>query len=307
MTGNGTTAGGFPAAWIAVDWGTSNVRAWAMGAEGAVLARAGSDDGMGRLKPDEFEPALLRLAEPWLGAGVTPVIACGMVGARQGWTEAAYRAVPCAANGGDLTRAPCKDARLDVRLIPGVMQDDPADVMRGEETQIAGYLAATPDFDGVLCLPGTHTKWVRISAGEIVSFQTFMTGEIFAALSSGTVLRHSVTTDGWDQDAFVQAVGDAMSRPESFAARAFGLRAAGLLHGMGAETARARLSGLLLGAELAGARPYWLGQRVALIGAPKLTGLYAAALAAQGLDAEQVDGDPLSLAGLGAVYLAQRG
>ena len=79
--------------WIAVDWGTSNLRAWAMGPEG-VLAHVSSDEGMGKLSRDAFEPALLRLLEPWL-SGPTTVIACGMVGSRQGWCEAPYRTVPC--------------------------------------------------------------------------------------------------------------------------------------------------------------------------------------------------------------------
>ncbi|MAQ84237.1 MAG: 2-keto-3-deoxy-galactonokinase [Maritimibacter sp.] len=290
--------------WIAVDWGTSHLRAWAMtGPE--IRASAHSDDGMGRLSPEAFEPALLALVEPWLRPdGATPVVACGMVGARQGWVEAPYRAVPCAPAGGNgMIRALVHDDRLDVRIIPGLSQASPADVMRGEETQIAGFVAANPDFDGILCLPGTHTKWAHISAKEIVSFRTFMSGEIFALIAGQSVLRHSVTTDGFDDDAFLEAVSESLSRPESFAARAFSLRAGSLLDGLAAETARARLSGWLIGMELAAARAYWLGQPVVLIGAPALSGLYAKALQAQGLTPVTADGDAMTLAGLAAAHL----
>lgn len=292
--------------WIAVDWGTSNLRAWAMGAGETPLTMLSSPKGMGSLARDDFEPALLALVEPVLKPGVTTqVICCGMVGARQGWFEAGYSAVPCKAPGGDAAvQVPDTDARLDVRILPGVRQDKPADVMRGEETQIAGILHDDPRFDGVLCLPGTHTKWAHISAQEIVSFQTFMTGEMFALLSSQSVLRHSVQSDDWDEAAFADAVDQAMTRPQSIAARLFGLRAESLLSGLSAASARARLSGFLLGLELAGARPYWLGQRIMLIGDGRLSNLYKSALATQGAMAEVADGDRTVLRGLVAARAA---
>ena len=288
--------------WIAVDWGTTHLRAWAMGGGNEVLDLANSDDGMSKLKPSDFEPALIRLVAHWLGAGKTPVIACGMVGARQGWTEAPYRAVPCAAQAGDLISAPCADPRLDVRIIPGVKQTNPADVMRGEETQIAGFIAKNPNYDGVLCLPGTHSKWVHISASEIVSFRTFMTGELFDLLGTGSVLRHSIAPKGWDQEAFLAAMSETLSRPEQIAARLFSLRAESLLNNQDPETARARLSGLLIGMELAAAKPYWLGQLVAVIGAAVLTRTYASALKELGAVPSVAEGSAMTQAGLISAY-----
>ncbi len=290
------------AAWIAVDWGTTHLRAWAMDTAGAVSAAASSDDGMGRLSRDGFEPALLALIDGWLAPDrVTPVVVCGMAGSRQGWVEALYRGVPCTPlDSGGFASSPCRDPRLQVRIIPGLKQATPADVMRGEETQIAGFLAGDPEFDGVLCLPGTHSKWVRISAGEVVSFQTFMTGEMFALLADHSVLRHSVTTEGWDDAAFAAALDDALSRPDRIAARLFTLRAETLLQGLAPEAARARLSGALIGIELAAARPYWLGQAVAIIGAKGIGAAYATALGRQGAAPRLLEGDPLTLAGLSA-------
>lgn len=287
-------------AWIAVDWGTSNLRAWAMGPDG-VLAEASSDDGMGKLSRDGFEPALLRLIGPWL-AGRPPVVACGMVGSRQGWCEAPYRMVPCTPlDPGALVLAPVTDARLKVSIAPGLKQLSPADVMRGEETQIAGALRLMPGYDGVLCLPGTHSKWVHISAGEVVSFQTFMTGEMFALLSEASVLRHGMQGGGWDEAAFDPAVSDALSKPEKLGARLFSLRAEGLVAGLTPHAARARLSGLLIGTELAAAKPYWLGQRVTLIGAENLSAAYARALSSQGVVAERLSATDCTLAGLASL------
>ena len=290
--------------WIAVDWGTSNMRAWAMTSSGTVLADARSDQGMGGLAPDAFAPALRQAIAGWDHTEV-PIIACGMVGARQGWIEAPYAATPCTATPDGFTKPDAGD--LDVHIIAGVMQANPADVMRGEETQIAGFLARNKNWDGVICLPGTHTKWVHISADEIVSFQTYMTGDLFAAIAGHTVLRHSVTADGWDDSAFDAGVADAMDRPERLAARLFSLRAEGLLNAMPNAAARARLSGLLIGAELAGAKPYWIGQQIAVIGAGGLSALYVRALAAQSAPATQVKGDAITLAGLTAAYRRLKG
>lgn len=288
--------------WIAVDWGTSNLRAWAMGRGGEVLAAATSDDGMGKLSREGFEPALLRLIAPWLGDSRLHVFACGMVGSRQGWCEAPYRTVPCTPlDPAAQVIAPTADPRLTVHLAPGLKQTQPADVMRGEETQIAGALRLMPGYDGVLCLPGTHSKWVHVSAGEVVSFQTFMTGEMFALLSEASVLRHGMQGAGWDDAAFDVAVSDALSRPEKLGARLFSLRAEGLIAGLSGAAARSRLSGLLIGTELAAARPYWLGQRVTLVGAEKLSAAYARALSAQGIEAKRLSATDCTLAGLASL------
>jgi 2-dehydro-3-deoxygalactonokinase len=285
-------------AWIAVDWGTTHLRAWAMEADGEVLAEAASEDGMGALSPQGFEPALVKLAGPWLD-GPTEVVACGMVGSRQGWVEAPYRAVPCAPLGGPLACAKVSDPRVRVHVVPGLKQQRPADVMRGEETQIAGFLTTHPGFDGILCLPGTHTKWAHVSAGEVVSFASFMTGELFDLLSRQSVLRHS-TADGWDDAGFADAVADSLARPERLAGQLFGLRAGDLLGQLAPPAARARLSGLLIGAELAAARPYWLGQEVALVGAERLLDLYSEALARQGCAPIRAEATAMTLAGLAA-------
>jgi 2-dehydro-3-deoxygalactonokinase len=289
--------------WIAIDWGTSNLRAYAMGA-GGCLAEAASDDGMGNLARGAFEGALLRLVEPWLAADrVTPVMACGMVGSRQGWQEAPYRAVPCLPlDPATLVAVATRDARISVRLVPGLKQVKPADVMRGEETQIAGAVALMPGFDGVLCLPGTHSKWAHLSAGEVVSFQTFMTGEMFALLSRQSVLRHGMAGEGWDEQAFDDGVSEAISRPERIGARLFALRAEGLLAALEPGTAKARLSGMLIGLELAGARAYWLGQPVAIVGAETLSAHYARALGAQGVSARLIPARETVLAGLTAAF-----
>jgi 2-dehydro-3-deoxygalactonokinase len=289
--------------WIAVDWGTSSLRAYAMKGA-AVVAEASSDRGMGVLARHEFEGALRALVAPWL-RGPVDVVACGMVGSRQGWHEAPYRAVPCLpVDPASPVTVPVADPGLRLRIVPGLKQMSPPDVMRGEETQIAGALALTAGFDGVVCLPGTHNKWVHVSAGEVVSFRTCLTGEMFALLSKQSVLRHGMaeagTADQAAQDAaFDAALSDALSRPEQLATRLFALRAEGLLTGLDPAIARARLSGMLVGIDLAATRPYWLGQPVLVVGADGLAARYARALAAQGHAPRMVAARDATLAGLG--------
>ena len=287
--------------WIAVDWGTTHLRVWLMSAAGKVLERRDSDKGMSGLARDAFEPTLHALLQDKLADTPLPVLVCGMAGSRQGWAEAPYVAVPCAPpRVADATHLSVP--AMEVFILPGVKQASPADVMRGEETQIAGFLSGEPDYDGVLCLPGTHNKWVHISAGEIVSFRTFMTGELFDLISTQSVLRHSVNTDGWDQSAFDAALADTMSRPADLAAKLFSLRAEGLLENLSAEAARARLSALLIGAELAAAKPYWLGQQVVILGEDTVARAYETALAAQGAAVRVVEAENATLAGLISAY-----
>lgn len=290
--------------WIAVDWGTSHLRLWRMSGGGTVLGRSDSDKGMGKLSPEGFEPVLLDLLQADLpDEGTLPVVCCGMVGSRQGWVEARYLPVPGPVPGmAQATRAPTRDPRLAVHILPGLSQSAPADVMRGEETQIGGFLSTQPDFDGVVCLPGTHCKWAEVRGGVVETFATFMTGEMFALLSGQSVLRHGVAESGFDAAAFDAAVSQALSRPQALAADLFSLRAEGLLAGLDGVAARSRLSGLLIGAELAAARPFWLGQAVVILGASGLAQAYHAALAAQGVTAQRVDAEEMTLNGLRAAF-----
>jgi len=284
--------------WIAADWGQSHLRVWGLAGE-TVIHTAQSDQGMDQLSRLDLEPALLALIEAWLPEGqVTPIIVCGMLGGPKDWFNAKNRSVPCKPLGGPLVQAETKDLRLSLHIVPGLQQTTPPDVMRGEETQIAGFLHLNPGWDGVICLPGTHSKWAHISAGEVVSFQTFLTGELFALLSDRSILRHSV--EGWNATGFTQGLDESIERPERLMARLFSIRAESLLQQQDPKFARARLSGLLIGAELSASKPYWLGQQVAIIGAEAVSQAYADACARLSVPVTQHDAAQMTLAGLDA-------
>lgn len=287
---------------VAVDWGTSSFRMRALDARGEVVASDQGGFGMATLQPNEFAEVL---EQRLTNAGVSdrvPVVICGMAGAAQGWHEAPYLDAPTelSALGDHAVKVP--DINRDVWILPGVKQATPSNVMRGEETQIAGFLDANPFFEGVVCLPGTHTKWVDVSQGCIKEFATCMTGEMFALISSHSVLRHSLIGDGWDDDEFIRTIKSAANDPSQVAQRLFDLRAEMLLASLSGAAARARLSGWLIGQELASTAKYWRDSKVHLIGAPQLAAKYAAALEALGAAAQSENSDEMTLAGLRAAY-----
>lgn len=280
--------------WIAADWGTTHLRLWAMKG-GRALGRRETDQGMGRLAPGQFGSVLEEAVKGW---GNAEVVACGMVGSRQGWWEAPYRAVP----------APARPALLRVEMHTerpiyiacGVSQSQPPDVMRGEETQIAGLLAHQPDFAGTICLPGTHTKWAEISNGRILHFRTFMTGELYDVICHHTVLRHSLDCSATDNAAFDAASERAFQAPAEVLGELFALRAGALLHNLPPDQAAAQLSGLLIGWEIALARHFWRSGQVALIASPSLQPIYQRALEARGVEVFAASAEDMTLSGLAA-------
>ena len=287
---------------IAADWGTSNLRIWGIDHRGHVINTINNGKGMASLIPSEFEPYLISLIESWLpkeGNAKCPIIICGMAGAKTGWKEAAYLKAPCPPiNKKKIIQVETYDQRISVSIVPGIMQTSPPDVMRGEETQIAGYLSKNPDFDGIICLPGTHTKWVHISANEIVSFKTFMTGEIFLSLSERSILKTSVQSNDFDSTSFLEAFEDTYSNPALLSSKLFGLRAADLLENTSTKFLKSKLSGYLIGCELAGAKSYWLGQNIIMIGNDDLCILYQKALKKLGMNATIENTQNVTLNGL---------
>ncbi len=292
------------AKWIAADWGTTHIRAWAIGEEDNVLAFRESNEGMKDLQQNQFEPVLLKLIENWLDdTKVTTVIACGMVGSKQGWVETPYLKTPCVPiDNQQLAIATTKDNRIKVNFVPGVMQNNLADIMRGEETQIAGFINKNTDFNGVVCLPGTHTKWVNVKEGQITSFKTFMTGELFGVISNHTLIRHSISIKGWNQAGFEAGIHEGFNNPGSIASDLFSLRAESIVNDLDRDQARSTLSGLLLGVELNGAQTFWENSNVIIIGSQLLSNNYLQGLKILGGQSQLFSLETATLSGLSFAY-----
>lgn len=291
------------AAFIGIDWGTTNLRAWLLTAEGQSLEARSSARGMSGLDPAQFASTLEGILQGW--PTDLPVLACGMVGARQGWIEAPYVSLPAAppSLGDRLILAP---ASRRVLIVPGIAARDPqgrlADVARGEETQAIGAAAPGP---GLLVCPGTHSKWIRTDGPRILDLQTFMTGELYGLLSSQSVLRHAIGSNAQPGDAFRQGVED-MLQGRPLAEALFSVRVQSLDGRLTTIDAASRLSGLLIGAEVAAGMARFGFSPVRLVGNPELASLYASALAQAGYQAvEVIDGDQAVCRGLAHIWNAR--
>jgi 2-dehydro-3-deoxygalactonokinase len=279
---------------IAVDWGTTNRRAYAIDSRGECVREFEDSKGILSVGKGEFPAAV---AELRAALGDDPMLLAGMVGSNRGWAEAPY--VGCPAGFDQIARG-IVWVEPDAGIVPGVsfVGDDRADVMRGEEVQMLGAVAGgliPPDC--TVCHPGTHNKWIRVADGRIQSFRTVMTGELFNLLRKHSILSDLLTSEEQSDEAFAAGVRHSLEH-EDLQAELFSVRARVLLGKAAREDAPSYTSGLLIGGDVriglanAGDGP------VVIMGRPELTRLYAAALTQAGQKAVELDGEKTFLAGI---------
>jgi 2-dehydro-3-deoxygalactonokinase len=283
-------------AWLACDWGTTNVRAWRIEA-GRAVASASFPFGVSKIGRGDVPLRLEQDIRPALKAEGLPVLLSGMAGSNLGWMAAPY--VDCPADAKAVAKGLVQPAER-VWIVPGVRtlgQAHGPDVMRGEEVQIFGALASTVQ-TGLFCLPGTHAKWVRVEGGKITDFVTAMTGELYALLSQHSIL--ATVEDPAESEGFAAGLA-ASGEGDALSARLFGLRARQLTGSLAEGQSAGFLSGLLIGSDVASS-PRLLGasedEPITLIGDPALSAAYGQALAARGRSHQTIDGEAAALAGL---------
>ncbi len=239
------------------------------------------------------------------GLGVPPdlpVVVCGMAGSRSGWAETPYLDTPVSIDSISGSAVQPKSQRRPVWILSGVCQRGPEtpDVMRGEETQIVGAWAINAQ-DGLFCLPGTHSKWVEVDNGKIVRFHTFMTGELFALISRHSVLAPALEDDAMDLDeaVFSGAVAKMLEQPGQLAMELFGIRASRLLSSANPQGSRSKLSGLLIGAEIASAvGTFPSASAVTLVSDGEVGRNYQIALRQAGINVTSIDAEGATVRGL---------
>jgi 2-dehydro-3-deoxygalactonokinase len=295
---------------VAGDWGTSHLRLFLCDSTGACLESAtgpGAAASGGR-----FAATLNTLLAPWRGRyGGLPVVLCGMVGSNIGWVQAPYLSAPILPV---LIAKSCIAVEHGrVNIVPGLSCRNPfgvVDYMRGEETQVLGALRLNQALSSgrqILCLPGTHTKWVVIEDGCIGQFFTAPAGEVFAVLRDHSVMVRNPGGSPTDLKAFNDALRAFNAFPQAqLLHRLFECRARQLSGELSAPQAESYLSGLLIGSDVLGALQLLsagaAAQSVCLIGSPDLTSLYSAALSFHAVDSLQLDGASAALAGLLEVH-----
>ena len=282
--------------YIAVDWGTTNRRAYLIDESGALTDTFADDLGLMAVPKGGFDAAAAQIRQR---LGDRPMLLAGMVGSNRGWREAPY--APAPAGNEDLARAILWIEPGRTGIVPGVSQSGTggagADVMRGEEVQVLGAVAAghVPP-DALICHPGTHAKWIRMSGGRIASFRTMMTGELFSLLTRHSILADQLQDEVAVNASFERGVAEALAGAEILSAL-FGIRARHLLgEEEGEPTDYA--SGLLIGCDVRAGLTIHRDGPIALIGREDLCALYGAALAQAGHRTTQLDGADAFLAGI---------
>jgi len=282
---------------IAVDWGTTNRRAYRLDSSGQCVDEFEDDGGVLTVPAGGFPDAVAQIRQR---LGDHPLLLAGMIGSNRGWKEAPY--VPCPAGLDDLA-AKLAWAGAREAIVPGVsyIGDGRADVMRGEEVQLLGAVAAgLVDPMGLVCHPGTHNKWATLRHGKIDRFQTVMTGELYSLLKEHSILSDLLQRDVQVNDVFKEAARHAIDH-EALPADLFGVRARVLLGEAKKEDAACYTSGLLIGADVRIGLSIPTGAQIAVIGRPELTRLYAAAIATTGRDVIEHDGETCFLAGINEI------
>lgn len=283
---------------IALDWGTTRARAVLIAADGTVQARRSADRGIQSVPAGGFPAAFAEIAgELRRMAPEAPVLLAGMVGSRNGWVEAPY--VACPASPEAIAAAGIAVTLEDgarATILPGLSCDDGAfDVMRGEETLVVGLGLA----DGIVCLPGTHSKWARVERGVITGFASFMTGEVYGLLAGQSILARLATEPGAGEAEAGARLGiAAAARPGGLLNAAFAARSEVLAGRMSGGMVGPFLSALLVAQEIAGARALFGSlDGLALVADGALAQSYGAALAAAGLAPSVTDPQDAFVAG----------
>ena len=282
---------------IAVDWGTTNRRAYRLDSSGRCTQEFEDDRGVLTVASGGFPDAVAEIRQR---LGDYPLLLAGMIGSDRGWKEAPYVSTPAGIE--DLA-AKLVWAGEREAIVPGVSYsgDDHADVMRGEEVQLLGAVATgLVDSMGLVCHPGTHNKWVTLRQGKIHRFQTVMTGELYKLLKEHSILADLLKGEVQANDVFKQAARHAIDH-EALPADLFGVRARVLLGQAKKEDAASYASGLLIGADVRIGLTIPTGAQIAVVGRPELTQLYAAAIATTGRDAIEHDGETCFLAGINQI------
>jgi 2-dehydro-3-deoxygalactonokinase len=293
---------------IGVNWGSSNFRAYRIDADGIAIDEYARPAGVVGLDRGGMAALMDELVGRW--GGEAPIYVSGMIGSNVGWCEVPYAEAPA---GSDRLAAAAVETRIgsaSVRIIPGVACrrtfDGMPDILRGEEVELLG-LAALISAEGVVGLPGTHTKWAQIEGGRIGEFFTSMSGEIFDRLTAQGLLASVVEGQAHDGAAFREGVEAGSGGRLGLATLLFGARARVIRGGLGKADGASYIRGLLIGSEIADALRVYpsLGDApVALVGTGPLSRLYASALASKGVETRLVDSRDACLKGFRALHEA---
>ena len=279
---------------IGIDWGTTSLRAFLIDADGNVIDRSLSPEGIMQIPKETFEAAFDRLIGPWLANTNLPILVSGMITSRNGWIETPYAGLPMGAHGLAQTLVPHETTSGTlIHFITGASAEHTSgpDVMRGEETQIIGAFALGLR-DGTFVMPGTHSKWVQVSNEQIIDFSTYMTGEIFTALKEHTILGKLMESVEFNAEGFEKGITAGLDGGSSLLRNLFYVRTLPLLDKIPKSEVSDYMSGLLIGSEVSTATSQLEDtDPITIVGRSDLSERYEIALRVAGVECRRAPDD----------------
>jgi 2-dehydro-3-deoxygalactonokinase len=279
--------------YIAVDWGSTHLRAWHI-EQGQCINTLTLPCGVTNIAVGEAPDIFARHIAPWRTDRSLPVVMAGMVGSEAGWCAVDYLPCPLALH--QLGERLCSVAD-NVWIVPGLKQaqDDEYNVMRGEETQLLGAMQLAPA--GCYVMPGTHSKWVSVEGEQVTRFDTAMTGELHHLLMTHSLIGKGLPAQQNDSAAFSHGLERGLNTP-SLVSRLFATRAARVLGALATTSVSDALSGLLIGAEVATLSRQYQPQAVTLVASQRLAPLYRQAFTRLNIAVTECTADEAFLQGI---------
>ena len=286
--------------WIAIDWGTSNFRAWFIKKD-KVLKEINKPHGIKNILSKNFEDILVTNIElPKKNSRKINIISCGMIGSKNGWCDTGY-ARNLSLKKKNLVKINTKNKNLNFYIVRGLSQKKPYDVIRGEETQVLGYLHRNKKFTGFICLPGTHSKWIKIKKGKLINFKTYMTGELFEVISKNSILKHSMNDKKINKNIFENSVILSQKKNFNLFDNLFEFRSRNLLSKK-RYYPKSELLAYLIGNEIKSNISNIKGCKIIIIGSDYNSNLYSNAMQILKIKNTIVDSKDITITGLKILF-----
>ena len=286
--------------WIAIDWGTTNFRAYFIKND-IIIKKVSTSDGIKNIKKNNFEKTLTKNLgiKNNLNDNII-ILSCGMIGSQQGWIDTGYVKNLNLKNK-NLVKVNTRNKKLHFFIVKGIFQKNPYDVIRGEETQISGFLSLFKNYSGYVCLPGTHSKWVKISKGKILNFKTFMTGEMYEMITTNSILKHSILEKKINLKVFDNSFLTSLKSEFNIFANLFEIRSRYLLSKKKYHP-RSEILGYLIGSEIKNNFKNIKKSKVAIIGSKYNSKIYSRVLNLLKIENSSFNSSDITIQGLKNFY-----
>ena len=286
--------------WIAIDWGTTNFRAWLI-KDDKIVKEINKPHGIRNIPNQNFENILIKnIKLQKNNKKKIKIISCGMIGSKQGWHDTGYeKKINLKKN--NLVKIKTKNKNIDFYIVKGLSQNNPYDVMRGEETQILGFLKNNKFFSGFICLPGTHSKWIKIIRGKLINFKTYMTGELFEIITTNSILKHSIEEKKINSKIFRNSIIKSQKNNFNFFDHLFEFRSRKLLS-KNKFYPRSELIAYLIGNEIKSNIKNIKNSKVIIIGSNYNSKLYSRAMKSLKIKNTIIDSKNITITGLKILF-----